>query len=209
MTDWFRNARFVRFLSLRHGTDDVALKGDSFRLLAGQTHELALSHYQAAEVTARDPFAVGADADTIRIIGRAGFDIASRYDVVRIVLHTVGLQRHSKRQTVVTIRPEEGVQGPTIGIPITVYSSWARTLALVGATMGVLVVFGLPAVFSTWSTSVKFALILVGAFGASALQYLGLSITIPSGSGYPTGTSTSQAEVQGGSAGGAAPPRVI
>jgi hypothetical protein len=200
-TEWFRDARFVRFLSIREGSTEAPFKDGSFRLRAGRTYELTLSHYEPADVTKREPFVVDADSDVIRIIGRPGFDVASRYDVVRIVLHAVASQRHESRETVVTVQPGEGVQGPTIRLPITVYASWRRTLGLLAATASILVVFGLPAVFASWSWQIKFTLVVVGALGASALQNFGWAISLPGGSGF-TGRSgsTGQGDGSGGRA---------
>lgn len=200
-TESFKNARFLRFLSLREDGADVGLKDRSFHLRAGLTSELSLSHYQPADVSAREPFAVDADEAIIRVVGRRGFDIASRYDVVRLTLHAMSSgARQEKHQTILTVRPEEGVHGSTLRLPLTVASSWKRTLPLVGLSTGVLILFGLPAVFTTWNPSIKAVLVLGGALGVSLLQNLGWSVVVPSGFGY-TGRPESAAKTDASSGG--------
>lgn len=186
-TDWFRDARFVRFLRMAEhklGANDIRLKDGYFNLKAGTTYELELTHYEPADVTTREPFIIDADGDVLRIVGRAGFDIASRYDVIPLYVHAVRGSGNEPRATVVAIRPGVGVQGPSLRIPVRVLTSKRRTVSLALATAAVLVLFGLPAVFTSMSQGAKFALVLAGAFGASALQAFGWSVQAPSGFGF-------------------------
>jgi hypothetical protein len=201
-TEWFRSARFVRVVSLHERDKAVALSGGSFHLGAGRTQELTLSHYEPGDVNTREGFVIDTDPDVIRVIGRPGFDVASRYDVVRVVLQTVAAQRHESRDTVVTVRPQEGVQGPTIRLPITVESNWRRTLTLGGLSTIALVLFGLPAVWTGLNSGVKAGLVIVGALFVSALQNVGWSVAIPSGFGYTAHTSSGSGQGDGSSPGG-------
>jgi hypothetical protein len=125
-TDSFRKARFVRFLRItpqgaaKAEPLSVDAEANTFDLTAGVTYVVSLLQAQPTDVTEPEPFSVSADGELIRVIGREGFDIASRYDIVDIPVHVRHYGTHEVRQTVLVIQPGTGVQGPRIRVPLRV-----------------------------------------------------------------------------------------
>lgn len=125
-TDSFREARFVRFLRLvpEGAPDDQALRidqtGNVFNLTAGVTYRLQVLQAQPVDVRDREVFLVESDGELIKVIGREGFEIASRYDVVDVPIHARYHGSVEIRETVLVVAPNEGMQGPSIRLPLRV-----------------------------------------------------------------------------------------
>jgi hypothetical protein len=201
-TEWFRGARFVRVTALREGPTngpEVASSDGTYVLTAGSTYAIELTHYEPGEVTDRQTFTISADDDVVQVIGKPGFDIASKYDYIRVFLHASLPARDEPRETVVTIEPSPGVQGPTVRLPVRVIAPRGRTAALAAASAIILLLFGLPAVFTTWPQGWKFALVFIGAIALSLVQSYGVPLSIPSGFGL---TSHANREANAGAAAG-------
>jgi hypothetical protein len=125
-TDSFREARFVRFLRLvpEGARDEKALAIepglDVFNLAAGATYRLQILQAQPVDVAAREPFLVRSDGEIIKVIGREGFDIASRYDVIEVPIHARYHGSIEIRETVLVIEPGKDMEGPSIRLPLRV-----------------------------------------------------------------------------------------
>lgn len=198
-TEWFRRARFVRVLRVQKGASGakaVPLIAGFYQFEAGATYQLELTHFQPGDVTGHETFKISAGAELLQVIGRQSFEISSRYDLVRIPVHATLPARDEARETILAIAPSEGVQGPTIQLPIRVQPPKGRAAALTAASAVVLVLFGLPAVFTTIPQGFKFLLVFVGALGASWIQGFGWTVSVPAGLGF-TGRSASSASSTG------------
>lgn len=186
-TEWFRSARFVRVTALRKGAtggEEVAPSDGTYVLTSGTTYGLELTHYEPGEIRDRDAFTMSADDDVVQVIGKPGFDIASKYDYIQVFLHASLPARDEPRETVVAIEPAPGVQGPTVRLPVRVIAPPGRTAKLAAASALTLVLFGLPAIFINLPQGVKFLLVFVGAVGVAWLQSYGVTLSVPSGWGF-------------------------
>jgi hypothetical protein len=191
-TDSFRRTRFVRFDSICRKDNIVwsefSAGEERIGLDGGRTYELRLVHFQPQSVADRQRFTVSADGDIIAIIGEPSFDIASRYDEIRIALHAQPLAGVESRDTVVVIEPSEGVDGPRIELPIRVKPSAVRTGVNVVGPLVVLSAVGLPSAFA-WDSTTKVVVVLVGAILAVLLQLFGIKVpTVGNLFGGPTPT---------------------
>lgn len=186
-TEWFRDARFMRVLSIKaDGDRELAIDRarNAYVLQAGNTYDVELTHYQPAGFTGRAEFTISADGEIVHVIGRAGFDISSRYDIVRIPVHAGLPPRDEARETVLAIEPAPNVQGPTIRLLVQVVPPTGRAWALTGLSAIVLTLFGLPAVVTSMPQWLKFILVLIGALAAGFVQNFGGSVSVPSGFGF-------------------------
>lgn len=207
-TEWFRAARFVRVTALREGATDgpeVPPSDGIYVLTSGATYQLELTHYEPGEVTDRQAFTISADDDIVQVIGKPGFDIASKYDYVRVFLHASLPPRDEPRETVIAIEPAAGVQGPTVRLPVRVIAPPGRTAALAVASALTLLVFGLPAVFTSLPQGVKFFFVFIGAAGVAWLQSYGVALSIPSGWGFTAHERDGGDTSSGGTSGGTGP----
>jgi hypothetical protein len=185
-TEWFRRARFVRVTRICEGTTggrDIRLADGHYELVAGSSYELELTHYEPGDVTDRQPFSITTDGDLVQIIGRPGFDVASRYDYVRVFLHTSLPPRGEASDTVLTVQPDATVEGPTIRLPIRVVPPAGDAVKVAAGSALTLFLLGLPAVATDLPPWFKGALLLFGALGASYLQTFGFKLFVPSWTG--------------------------
>jgi hypothetical protein len=63
---------------------------------------------------------VSVDDAIIRVIGRPGFEIGSRYNRIAIPLHAVQSDRYKAPETVLVIDPADGVRGPQLRLRLRV-----------------------------------------------------------------------------------------
>jgi hypothetical protein len=175
-TDSFREARFVRVLQLR-GTGEAAATspGDDgvFELRAGRTYDLELVHAQRTAPLRPEPYLVEADGTALRTIGRAGFEIASRYDrvVVRVgAAQATGLE---DRQTVLAIEPGAGVQGARIELPVRVKASRKRAFGIGLGQALALISVALASTLTMVPLGVRIGIAVTGAVVAAVLQLIG------------------------------------
>jgi hypothetical protein len=171
----FHNANFVRFESLYHAAEAVPINANDkgeFLLEGGKSYELRLMHFQPRQVATPTTYRVGADDDLVEVIGRAGFDIASEYDMPAIPFHTKDVTQ--KSSTILNVNPQQqGIQGSEIAIPITLGVSKSLKQA-VGGTAAIAASGFIGLVPNTnVTTPLKFAVVLVAAAGLFALLFYG------------------------------------
>jgi hypothetical protein len=167
----------VRFLAIRGTGQQATVRPTAdgvFELDAGRTYDLELVHAQRAAPLTPEPYSVDVDGTAIHAIGRAGFDIASRYDRVVVRLSTTQAAGLEDRQTVVTIHPSKAVmQGAGIEIPVRVKANRNRALAIGGGQALALVLVALASTLTMISLGARIALAVVGAIVAAGLQLIG------------------------------------
>lgn len=186
-TDSFRSARFLMFLRLggRGSKDDVVPDGEGvFQLEGGTTYTLELFHYQPVEIAADDSFTVSVDGSIIRVIGRPGFDIGSRYDRIALSFHAVQSVKFEARETVLVIEPAEGVKGPRLAINVRVEPPRGRIVASALVSTLALVVLG-SASLLPFSVALKALVILACAGVVTMLSVFGLYVPALAGFRFP------------------------
>lgn len=180
-TSAFANARFVRVLGLKlTGAADTkrltASQADPvFVLDAGDTYDLELFHAQPAAPSAPEAFAVHVDGSAINTIGRAGFDVASRYDRVTVRLAATAANALEDRATVISVEPDEDVQGPVVRLDVRVRAGRGRAIGVATMQAVALVTVALAGALTMWPIGARIALAVVGALAAVALGLLGAS----------------------------------
>jgi hypothetical protein len=95
-----------------------------FSLVGGRTYQLNVLQRQPREVSQEATFSVAADDDVLRVVGRKGFTIGSRYDRILVPIHAIEPPGGESR-TVVIVRPDE-VPGPIVNLPVRVTPSPAE-----------------------------------------------------------------------------------
>jgi len=177
----FADARFVRVLGIKPtGADDdpqrLVISADAtFVLDAGRTYDLEVFHAQPVAPAVPEPFVIEADESAVRTVGRAGFDVASRYDRATVRLAAgpaIGLE---DRDTVVAIEPGKGVQGPHIVLNVRVRASRRRVVGIAGVQTLALITVALAGTLTIWSIEARVALAVLGAAAAVAIGLLGSS----------------------------------
>lgn len=147
-TDAFRDAWFTHILGISQRSDQPLdevrtsrLKKDErlFSLTGSTTYHLHVLQRQPREVAQEATFAVATDEQVIRVIGRKGFTIGSRYDRILVPLHAIEPPDGEPRHTVVTIEPQ-GAQGPRVTIPVRVTPSPGQAQMAVGTGVALLLV---------------------------------------------------------------------
>jgi hypothetical protein len=145
LADAFKESWFVHVLGLATGDDqplkDVRLgrlsrEDHLFSLVAGTTYKLHVLQRQPREVTAEASFSIDADEHVLRVIGRKGFTIGSRYDRILIPVHALE-PSGSESRTILVLRPD-GVGGPTVNIPVRVTPSPTDAQAAIGTGVSLL-----------------------------------------------------------------------
>lgn len=183
----FSDARFLRFLCLgpRGKQLDLAPDADGvFSLEGGTTYTLELFHHQPVEVTSEDSFTVSVDGGIIRIIGRAGFDIGSRYDRIAIAFHAAQSDKYEARETVLVIEPTEGVKGPQLRLHLRVEPPSTKLLAGSVLSTAALAVLGSASLLPV-STALKAVLIVTAVVTIAALSFFGLYVSALAGFKFP------------------------
>ncbi|MGQ0679898.1 MAG: hypothetical protein ACT4OM_09645 [Actinomycetota bacterium] len=172
LTDSFREAWFFHVVQIGLRDPDqsqsrgrVEIENGTFSLQGGRTYELQILQRQPQEVSTTQPFSVSSDKEVLKVIGREGFDIASRYDLIRIPFHVADPEDGS-RDTVLAIDPAVGSQGPVVRLPIRVRPSVRKAMSSVSTGAGLFIV-GVAGAFPK-STFVSFLLILA----AVAIHFL-------------------------------------
>jgi hypothetical protein len=203
-TDSFRDARFFQFLRLAPRGKDGAVTPDAdgvFHLVGGVTYSLELFHHQPIDVTREDSFEISVDDAIIRVIGRPGFEIGSRYDRIAIPLHAVQSDRYEARETILVIDPAETVKGPQLRLQLRVDPPAKKLVAGTLLSTIALAILGSVALWPV-ANSWRVVFIVVALITIAALNVLGLlasalaSVKIPSlptssGSGASAGASHS------------------
>jgi hypothetical protein len=177
-TNSFRETRFVRFDSILQTGQTVWSEfggKEEIELIAGQTYQLRLVHYQPEPVADRQGFTINVGEDIVAIIGEPKFEIASRYDEIRITLHPQPVPGIERRNTILVIEPNTGVDGPRIELPLQIMPSTVRTVTSVLAPVVVLAAIGLPSALNA-GTTLKVALVVVGVLAAGVLQLFGIGL---------------------------------
>jgi|SRR5215207_197387 len=130
------------------------------------------------------------DDAIIRVIGRSGFDIGSRYDRIAIPMHAVQSERYEARETVLVIDPTDPVKGPQLRLQLRVDPPSKKLLAGSLASTAALGAIGFAALLpigTFWQ-----ALIIVAAvITIAVLSFFGLYVTALAGVKIPSLTSSS------------------
>jgi hypothetical protein len=175
----FASARFVRVLGIKpsSGSEGDRLKTTitrpSYELEAGRTYDLEIFHTQPVAPPSPEPFVLDVDGTVLRVVGRAGFDVASRYDLVTLPLAATEAGGLEDRATVATLRPGPGVQGAEIVLRIVIRARRERAVGIAGLQALALVGVALASTLDMWPLGARVALAVVAAFAAVALGLLG------------------------------------
>jgi hypothetical protein len=180
-TQSFKDTRFVRFLQLTDSGKNGAgpkteLSGDPpcLEVTVGHTYEIEIFSFQPQGVETPEPFVVSADGVAIQLIGRAGFEVASHYDRIKLPFRARLSANASSVQTLVVIEPGSSVRGPRIELPFEVRDRRGiRPTTVAGSIVSLGLIVSVPLVSST---SLKVALLAVGLAIAYVLQLLGRPI---------------------------------
>jgi len=132
---------------------------------------------QPREVASRTTFAIGSAEEVLKVIGLPEFDIASRYDLVRVPLHAPPLSEEA-RETVLTIAPKIArTQGPHLNLRLRIKRHPSPVTAAGAA--GLLLLAGLPGAFGDLA---RMAVVGLGAVIAFTFFYYGwVRVTAPRG----------------------------
>jgi hypothetical protein len=166
-TSSFQGAKFYRVLRLEQskesGPKEVEFaSGVGYRLRSGKAYQLVILHSQPREVTSRATFDLSADASTARVVGRQGFEMASRYDVASIPILAADLPGATTREGILQISPASGIQGPVLTLPLRLEPETLKTTgALVASVLG-LVLIGLTGIVSTGQPLLAFGALIGG-----------------------------------------------
>jgi hypothetical protein len=117
-------------------------------------------------------FEVKADHDIIRFAGRSSFDVASRYDLVTLDLHTPQLGEESERTGSLSITPVATTHGPEVQIPIRLAVTPGKTVATLGLSVVGLALVGLPALWTDLADGLKAIVLVGGAVLTGAVPYI-------------------------------------
>jgi hypothetical protein len=169
--DWKTKVPVVSRLFER-GTDEVVpIDPDTYGyvLTAGREYELEFLHSQPHLVATTSVIHVVLDGKVLQAIGPSDLSIASSYDVCSIRI--AALPTASGAQfTSIGVRPESGVQGPILDIPVKVRPPNARNAVVATGTAAAAVVVALTSIFTDLSDIEKFYIVAVGALVASFLN---------------------------------------
>ncbi|MGO8905187.1 MAG: hypothetical protein ACLQMH_06120 [Solirubrobacteraceae bacterium] len=180
-TDTFADARFVRVLGLKPtgATDTERLKitdaNPVFVLDAGRTYDLDVFYAQPVAPSSPEPFVVDVDETAVRTVGRAGFDVASRYDRATVRLaaaQAIGLE---DRDTVVALEPGEDVQGPRVVLSVRVKASRGKAAGIAAGQTVALIAVALAGTLTMWPIGVRVVLAVAGAMAAVGIGLFGAS----------------------------------
>ena len=194
-TESFRSTRFIRFLGLtKQGAADSSaqskLAGDPpcLHATAGRTYEIEIFSFQPLGLTKPEPFVVSADGVAIQVIGRAGFDVASHYDRIKVAIRPQLPANAKSIDTLIVIEPAPQVDGPRIELPIKVRDRrWVRPATFIASAVSL----GLIVSASVVSHAhLKVAFLGAGLLVALLLQWFGrpsiASLVGPAATAYPT-----------------------
>jgi hypothetical protein len=183
-TDSFRHATYFRVLNIRKSGDEYA-EGDhdsglscesgKYLLTAGCTYELTLFQTQPVPVDGGRSFTVSSDKEILSVVGKPSFTVSSRYDITTIYLYASQIPATLQhRQAMLSIDPEEGVQGPRVRLSCTVSVDMGQTLKGASATAAGVLLLGLPSLVPTLALSWKAVSILAATILLGALASVGL-----------------------------------
>jgi hypothetical protein len=175
-TETFAGTYFYRVRRVTEvGSDvDISLGDDGvLELRAGRTYELEVLHSQPKTPPTPQRFLIDVDGSTLQLIGHHSFDVASRYDkpVLRILATPAG--GVETRETVIDIRPQLGVPGPTLNIPVRVLANKKRAATVATAQAVALISVALAGTLAFASHGVRIAVAVLGAVVAAGLQFFG------------------------------------
>lgn len=179
----FSDARFVRFEEVAEAgqATELATVDDQGRLEleSGKTYVLRLVQHQGQAISDTRAFVVSTDNAHVTVIGRSGFDVASRYDEIAIGLQVVPLSGVKSLETVIVVEPAPGGSGPRLQLPIRIKPPTSQAVLSVIGPVGVLAALGVPSALNA-SQELTIALVVVSLLGTIALQFLGINVTAPS-----------------------------
>src|SRR5581483_7510738 len=142
--------------------------------LRGRTYDIELFSYQPQGVAAPERFVVCSDGSSVQVIGRHGFDVASRYDRVRVAVQAQLPANGGAVQTLVVVEPGPSVQGPTIQLPVLVRERpGVRPASVAAAVLSLGLLVGVSVVSAS---GLKAAFLAIGLLLAFVLQSYGRPI---------------------------------
>lgn len=179
-THTFKDARFLQVLRLIASTeplDEVPFDPASqcYHLKPAANYELQVLQYQPELISATSTFSLSIDSSIVRILGEPFLRVSAEYDRLRVGLCTTDAPNARERRTVLSIKPDAGVTGPEIRLPMHIQTPAGRTVATAAATGAALVALGLPGLLTEIPTAARASILFFGAAGATWLSVVGLS----------------------------------
>jgi hypothetical protein len=172
----YKSFVLFRVRRLRDIRDDASVDAAAdglFTLTSDRGYELDIVQSQIHTPIEPRRFLVETDGVSLQVVGREGFEVASRYDRVAIpVFATQAPSPLQQRRTVIEIGPTDAVEGPHVRIRVLVKPQGKRAVAIAfGQFVGLLAVAAAGGVtgFPDW---LRVAIALGGASLAAALQLL-------------------------------------
>lgn len=141
----FGSTVFWRIATVRKVGDADPMAADAqgrFRLVSENTYEVTVAHFQMNAPPREKPpaFDITTDVSVVEVIAPKQFVIASRYDSIPISVRVPPLP--DTRETVLSIQPATGVDGPRTDLRLLVGPTQSRRVgtAAMGATAALLLV---------------------------------------------------------------------
>jgi hypothetical protein len=169
----FRGEIFIRYAGLREvgSTSNAPMENGVFKLTAGRSYELLVTHLQPRESGEVRRYAVIVDGEIINVVGETEVVISSRYDTIPITLYAP--ERDDVRETQVAVEPAPGVEGAKLRLRIRIVPNKARQVTGAVLTAISLALVALPGILgpeTPWELRVGVALagLLLGSFLVAA-----------------------------------------
>lgn len=196
----FVNTRFVRFEHVARACGDAATVDDRGRLglEAGDTYQLRLVQHQGTQIEDSQAFVVSTDNAHITVIGRPGFDVASRYDEITIGLQVVPMSGLKAAETVIVIEAAVGGNGPRLELPVRITPPSSQAVLSVIGPVLVLAALGVPSAINL-NEPIPILGVIAALLGTIALQYFGINVTAPSNP-FPTASPPAASTINAGHA---------
>ena len=167
----FPNHLFFRVTDLtKVGGATPPMTEGRYELVAGDTYELHLAHYQPQPFPARRHLNVVVDDKALAVHGNKSVEITSGYDSMRVRFQAV--YRDEPLETTVTIEPATGEEGARVVLPVRISPPRREKAFRIGlGTLAVLAaaVPGAMKDFEGWGLGGVIAVIAVGGFAAAWL----------------------------------------
>lgn len=175
-TDTFRDASFIRMLSLTDATVGTELTSNLnsgvFTLDGGKEYALMLFHYRPGAMNDAVSFSIGVDTAYITVIGGPTFVAASAYDQIPVRFYVSDPASKGVTSTVLTIRPTDPkTLAPVLTLTINIKP--AKNIRGLAATASFMLTTSLLAWFTTtgaaWGS--KVAAIVVAPVALVLIYY--------------------------------------
>ena len=177
----FSSHLFWRVSSIRElGGDEVtADKEGRFRLYSNRSYEVTVVHHQP-DISVRPfgmtpgHFDLATDDSLVEVIGDKAFEVASRYDAIGV---RVRVPASDVKETILSIRPGAGTQGPRADLRLLVGPGDGRRVAGGGIAAAAVVLAAIPGLMSDSATfGQKFMFPVTAALLTVVLGYFAFPI---------------------------------